>query len=111
MGNQRGHHFFLTSCRNSNATKIPIFERATSHPGIAYQGANDSTEADEHVEPFDHSDGGETNESKTNDEVGHGQTIGETVNHSPEEEGAQDDEQSQDVLVQNCIPLIEVSTA
>ena len=111
MGNQRGHHFFLTSCRNSN-TKIPILERATSHPGIAYQGANDSTEADEHVEPFDHrSDDRETNDSKTNDEVGHGQTIAETVDDAQEKEGTQDDEQSQDVLVQNCIPLIEVSTA
>ncbi|XP_074606780.1 E3 ubiquitin-protein ligase MIB2-like isoform X2 [Acropora palmata] len=94
---------------NSDATEVPIFEGVTSHPGIAHRGENDSTEADKHVEPFDHhSDDRETNDSKTNDEVGHGQTIGETVDDAQEKQGTQDDEQSQDVLVQNCIPLIEV---
>ncbi|KAK2559836.1 E3 ubiquitin-protein ligase MIB2 [Acropora cervicornis] len=93
---------------NSNATEVPIFEGVTGHPGIAHQGENDSEEVDKHVEPFDHhSDDRETNDSKTNDEVGHGQTIGETVDDAQEKQGTQDDEQSQDVLVQNCIPLIE----
>lgn len=106
--------------RNSNATKVPTFGGATSHPGFAHpvlgQGGSYSTEADDHVQPVDHSYDRETNEkrSNSNDEEGHGQASGEIVNHSQENEEIQDEEQMEDAIVQNdfaqnSMPLIQVT--
>ncbi|XP_015770068.1 PREDICTED: E3 ubiquitin-protein ligase MIB2-like isoform X3 [Acropora digitifera] len=105
----------IAATGNSKATKVPTFGGATSHPGFAHQGGNCSTEADKHGEAVDHSNDTETNKNRrsSNDEGGHGQDSDEKMNKSQEEEVLQDEEQSEDAIVQNdfaqtSMPLIQI---
>ncbi|XP_067046975.1 ankyrin-3-like isoform X2 [Acropora muricata] len=105
----------IAATGNSKATKVPTFGGATSHPGFAHQVGNCSTDADKHGEAVDHSNDTETNKSRrsSNDEGGHGQDSDEKMNESQEKEVLQDEEQSEDAIVQNdfaqtSMPLIQV---